>query len=479
MAGLLGMIDVAVIGAGPAGYVAAIRAAQLGATVSLIEKDEVGGVCLNRGCIPTKALLESTNLLSKIRRTEKHGISVGNVSTDIRSMIQRKNAIVRRIVASTRRLIESYDVEIIEGTATITGSREIRVATSSSVKKIEASNIIIATGSEPASLGAQLERTRIITSDEALAIEDLPGSLLIIGGGVIGVEFACIFNRLGTDVTLVEMMPQLLPGEEEEIALFLKYLLEEDGVDVLTDSRVTKIEEKNEEATVAVATSDGDRMVTVEEILMAIGRVPKTRGLGLNEIKLDEDGRIIVDKRMETDIPRIYAIGDAVGRYMLAHVASAEAIVAAENVMGAAVEIDYNAVPRCVYASPEVASVGLTERQATGSGRQTTVGRFSFSNNSRALTLSEDRGGIKVVADAKSGEVLGVHMIGPKVSEMIHEAVFAMRLEATVNDIGDMIYAHPTLSEALKEAALDAAGRSIHKVRGRRNKPRQDHLPDG
>jgi len=460
------MIDVAVIGAGPAGYVAAIRAAQLGATVSLIEKDEIGGVCLNRGCIPTKALLESANLLSKVGKAEKHGISVGNVSTDIRSMMQRKNGIVRRVVASTRRLIESYGIEIVEGTATITGSREVAVTTSSSAKKIEANNIIIATGSEPASLRTQTSgRTRIFTSDEALALEDLPRSLLIVGGGAIGVEFACIFSILGTDVTLVEMMPQLLPGEEEEISSFLKYLLEEKGVKILTDARVTKIEEKNGEAAVLVTTNDGEKTITAEEILVAAGRVPKTQGLSLNDIRVDERGRIIVNERMETSIPHIYAIGDVVGRYMLAHAASAEAIVAAENVMGAAVEIDYRAVPRCVYTLPEVASVGLTEKQATMSGRQITVGRFSFSDNSRALTLSEDRGGIKVVADAKSGEILGIHMIGPEVSEMIHEAVLAVKLEATVDDVADMIHAHPTLSEALKEAALDAAGRSIHKVK--------------
>jgi len=215
------MIDVAIIGAGPAGYVAAIRAAQLGATVSLIEKDEIGGVCLNRGCVPTKALLESANLLSKIGKAEEHGISVGNVSTDIRSMTHRKNRIVRRIVTGTRRLIESYGVEIVEGTATITGSREVTVRTNSSPMKIEANNIIIATGSEPASLRVPgSEKVRVITSDEALAMEDSPRSLMVIGGGAIGVEFACIFNRLGTTVTLAEIMPQLLPGEEEEIALF-------------------------------------------------------------------------------------------------------------------------------------------------------------------------------------------------------------------------------------------------------------------
>lgn len=460
------MIDVAIIGAGPAGYVAAIRAAQLGATVSLIEKDEVGGVCLSRGCVPTKALLESANLLSKIAKAGKYGISVDNVTTDISSVMERKNGIVKRVVTSTRRLIESYGVEIVKGTATIKGSREVTVAGNSSVRKIEANNIVIATGSEHAPLQVPgSEKARIITSDDALALGHLPGSLVIVGGGAIGVEFASIFNRLGASVTLVEMMPQLLPGEDEEIALFLQNLLEEDGVNVLTNARVARIEEKGEATAVVAVTRNGERTLTAEEILVAVGRVPKTQGLGLDEIRVDERRRIIVDEQMKTNIPNVYAIGDAVGRFMLAHVASAEAIVAAENVMGAAVEIDYRAVPRCVYTSPEVASVGLTENQATASGRQTTVGRFSFLNNSRALTLSEDRGGIKIIADAKSGEILGIHMIGPEVSEMIHEAVLAIKLEATVDDVADMIYAHPTLSEALKEAALDAAGRSIHKVK--------------
>jgi len=462
------MVDVAIIGAGPAGYVAAIRAAQLGAEVVLVEKDEVGGVCLNRGCVPTKAVLESANLLSRIAKAAKYGISVDNVSTDISSIMQRKNGIVKRIVASTRRLIESYDVEIVEGTATVTGSREVTVAGSSSVKKIEANNIIIATGSEPAPLRVLgLETARIITSDEALAMEDLPRSLLVIGGGAIGIEFACMFNRLGASVTLVEMMSQLLPGEDEEMASFLQHLLEEDGVNVLTNARVTGIERKKDETAVVVEARNGERTATAEEILVAVGRVPKTDCLGIDDIKIDERRRIVVDKRMRTNIPNIYAIGDAVGRYMLAHVASAEAIVAAENVMGTDVEIDYCAVPRCVYASPEVASVGLTEKQAKMSGHQITVGRFSLLNNSRALTLSEDRGGIKVIADAGSGEILGIHMIGSKASEMIHQAALAIRLEATVEDVADMIYAHPTVSESLKEAALDATGRSIHKVRSK------------
>jgi len=462
------MIDVAIIGAGPAGYVAAIRAAQLGARVALIEKDEVGGVCLNRGCIPTKALLESTNLATKIAKAGKYGISVDNVSTDISSMMLRKNGIVKRIVASTRHLIESYGVEIVEGTATIAGPREVTIVGSSSVRKIESNNIMIATGSEPACLQVPgLEKTRIITSDDALALEDLPRSLLVIGGGSIGVEFACIFNRLGVSVTILEMMPQLLPGEDEEMTSFLQHLLEEDGVNVLTDARVTKIEENKDGTAIVAATRNGEKTLAAEEILVAVGRVPNSDRLGLDDIRVDERRRIIVDKRMKTSVPNIYAIGDVVGKHMLAHVASAEAIVAAENVMGADVEIDYSVVPRCVYTSPEVASVGLTEKQATASGRQITVGRFSFLNNARALTLSEDRGGIKVVADAKSGEILGIHMIGPEVSEMIHEAVLAIRLEATVQDVADMIYAHPTLSEALKEAALDAAGRSIHKVRSK------------
>ena len=466
MAGLLGMVDVAIIGAGPAGYVAAIRTAQLGATVSLIEKDEIGGVCLNKGCIPTKALLESVNLLSKIGKAEKHGISVGKVSTDFSSMMQRKNEIVRRVVSGTRRLIESYGVEIVGGTATITGSREITVTTSSSVKKIEAKNIIIATGSEPASLQVlEIEKAKTITSDDALALEDVPGSLLIIGGGTIGVEFACIFNRLGASVTLVELMPQILPGEDEEIASFMQDFLKEDGVNVLTNTRVTKIEEKKDGTTVVAATGNGEKTVTAEKVLVAVGRVPKTDGLGLDDVRADERRRIIVDGQMRTSVPNIYAIGDAVGKYMLAHVASAEAVVAAENIMGTAVEVDYRAVPRCVYALPEVASVGLTEKQAIASGRKINVGRFSFLSNSRALTLSEDRGGIKVVADADSGEILGIHMIGPKVSEMIHEAVLAIKLEATIHDIADMIHAHPTLSEAFKEAAMDATGRSIHKIR--------------
>ena len=467
-AGAFEMVDVAIIGAGPAGYVAAIRAAQLGAEVVLVEKDEVGGVCLNRGCVPTKAVLESANLLSRIAKAAKYGISVDNVSTDISSIMQRKNGIVKRIVASTRRLIESYDVEIVEGTATVTGSREVTVAGSSSVKKIEANNIIIATGSEPAPLRVLgLETARIITSDEALAMEDLPRSLLVIGGGAIGIEFACMFNRLGASVTLVEMMSQLLPGEDEEMASFLQHLLEEDGVNVLTNARVTGIERKKDETAVVVEARNGERTATAEEILVAVGRVPKTDCLGIDDIKIDERRRIVVDKRMRTNIPNIYAIGDAVGRYMLAHVASAEAIVAAENVMGTDVEIDYCAVPRCVYTSPEVASVGLTEKQAKMSGHQITVGRFSLLNNSRALTLSEDRGGIKVIADAGSGEILGIHMIGSKASEMIHQAALAIRLEATVEDVADMIYAHPTVSESLKEAALDATGRSIHKVRSK------------
>jgi len=454
------MIDVAVIGAGPAGYVAAVRAAQLGAKVTLIEKDEVGGVCLNKGCIPTKALLESTKALSTIRKAADFGISVEKISLDFPLMMERMYVIVKRLVAGLNYLMKANNIRTIKGTARIIGRSSLEVLKENGSKEIvEARSIIIATGSEPVkpSLSG-------MTTDEALQLKAIPNTILITGLGVIGVELTFVFNALGSAATLIGEAPSVLPSEDGEIATQIRGIMEKKGITILTKARIVKIDETESGKKVLVATEKEQREIIAEEVLFA-DRAPNIKNLGLETIGVRVDnGRIVVDNEMKTDVPDVYAAGDVTGGW-LAHVAFAEGVVAAENAMGLQSTMDYNVIPRCIFTNPEVASVGLTEEQARARGYSIRLGRFPFLANGRALTLREHEGFVKIVADDKSGEILGVHIIGPRATDLISEAALAIRLEATVQEIANTIHPHPTLSEALKEAALDASDRSIHTVK--------------
>lgn len=459
--------DVVIIGGGPGGYVAAIRAAQLGGKVVLIEKNELGGVCLNRGCIPTKAMLSSANAYDiALHGGSEFGFTVNAVSLDYKKVVERREKVVKQLVSGLHFLMKKHGVRVVKGTARLASRTTVEVTFEDGKKeKIAGQSIIIATGSEPVQLPIPgLQGENIWDSDGALAATELPGSLLIIGGGAIGLEWGYMFRKFGSEVTIVELMPQILPGGDSEVAEELRKSLEKIGIRILTDSRVLQVEERDNQVLATIVSSESQQQIIADKVLVAVGRRPITENLGLEEVGVAFDQKgIKVDERMQTNIPRIYAIGDAVGGMMLAHKASEEGVVAAENIMGRSSKMKYNTVPSAVYTNPEVAEVGMTEDQAKRAEINYRVGKFYFRANGKALGLGETTGFVKFITDPKYGEVLGCHIIGPHATDLIHEVVIGMEAEATIDVIGRAVHAHPTLSEAIKEAALDADGESLHK----------------
>jgi len=461
--------DVAIIGAGPGGYVAAIRASQLGGKVVVIEKDELGGTCVNRGCIPTKALLASAQLLDSLKKGSEFGIKSGEVCVDFSIIVKRKERIVKQLVSGIGQLFKSYGIEVIRGRGKLTEKIkgkliEIEIEKEDgSEEKVTAKKLIIATGSIPAQIpGISIDGRDVITSDEALELEEVPASLLIVGGGVIGVEFASIFNSLGSKVTIVELLPRIIPTEDEEISEELKKFLVKSGIEVNTEVKVREIVSANGKKRAIIETSRGKEEKIAQKVLIATGRKPYTEGLGLEKTGIGLDkGRILVNERMETNLPGVFAIGDVVGGVLLAHVASGEGIVASENAMGNQSKIDYRVIPNCIYSIPEVASVGLSEERAKEMGYEVAVGRFPFLANARATILGERVGMVKIVADRRNNEILGVHIVGPDATELIGEASLAIKARVTTKDLERMIHAHPTLSEAIFEAAHDVHGEAI------------------
>ncbi|MFC1860557.1 dihydrolipoyl dehydrogenase [Chloroflexota bacterium] len=456
---------IVIIGGGPGGYVAAIRASQLGAEVTLIERDTLGGTCLNRGCIPTKALLESANALAGMRNVAVFGISAEKVSMDFSAVAKRKKAVIRQLVSGVNSLVRKNKIEVIKGTGTLVDPRTVEIVETRA--RINADNIIVATGSKPATVSIKgIDEPGVITSNEALAMEELPDSVVIIGGGVIGLEFAQIIHRLGSKATIVEMMPQVLPTEDTEIANMLADILAKEGIEIFTGASVTSISGSQPDKKVVTFTtknaSKGQERA-VEKVLLAVGRSPNTDDLGVDKLSLNVDkGRLVVNERMETSIPGIYATGDVVGGLMLAHVAMEEGKCAVENILGNDCQMNYQTVPRCVYTSPAVACVGLTEAKARQDYGKVKVGRFPFRANGKALILNDTAGMVKIITDAKYGQILGAHIIGPQATELIAEAVLGMKMGATSDDLASTIHAHPTLSEAVMEAFLNVRGRQIH-----------------
>jgi len=459
--------DVVIVGGGPAGYVAAIRASQLGGKVILIEKDALGGTCLNRGCIPTKALLHSVEILESARRGKDYGVSVGELSIDFTKMMSRKDAVVNTLVSGVQYLMRSNAIEVIKGTGKVISPTEVEVD-SGQQEAVRTARIVLAPGSVPSVVPIPgVDGSGVITSNVALQLSEVPQSLLVIGGGAIGVEFATIFAKLGTRVTIVEMLPQIIPTEDQELSISLRRILERDGIKIFTSAQVSRIEDDPEgDKLISVVAGEGEQKLMAELVLVAVGRKSNIEGLGLERVGIKtERGSVVVNDRMETNIPGIYAAGDAIGGILLAHVASAEGEVAVENALGKKSVIDYRVVPRCIYTMPEVAAVGLTESQAREEGLNLKVGRFPFTANPRALILGRSDGFVKVLSDAKSGEIFGIHIFGPQATELISEATLAMKMEATVSEISSTIHVHPTLSEAMRETALDAEGMVIHMPR--------------
>lgn len=455
---------IVVIGAGPGGYVAAIKAAQLGADVTIVDRKWLGGTCLNVGCIPTKVLLHTVELFNAVREGSMIGLMADNVRVDWKSLMKRKEQIVGQLVGGVKGLLSANGVTIIEGEASFVSEKEIQVKTEGGVKTIEADNVVIATGSAPAMPPIPgIDSEGVISSNEALSLEEVPSSMAIIGGGVIGVEFASIYASLGTRVTIVEMLPEILPNIDEDIVQIIKASLSRKGVEFHTASKVTGFSKNGGSVDVAVSTSEGDIVINSDKVLVAIGRRPVTDGLGLDNIGVRTNrGSIVTDEYLCTNKPGIYSIGDCSSPIMLAHVASHEGEVAVENIMGHEKKMDYKTNPGCIYTSPEIAGVGLTEKEARDKGYDVKIGKFPLVANGKSMIMNETEGMIKFVVDGKYDEILGVHMVGPRATDLIVEGALALRLEATVEEIVSTIHAHPTVGEALGEAALDVNGVAIH-----------------
>lgn len=455
---------IAVIGGGPGGYIAAIRAAQLGAGVVLIEKDKLGGTCLNHGCIPTKALVRGVSFLPLFEKGKEYGITASAISVDFARMQAQKDRIVSSLRRGLDQLMVANKIQVIKGVARLVSPNEIEVKTEKGVEVIRVEKIILAPGSVPVipPVPGAME-AGIMTSDEMLKLTRVPASLLIIGGGVVGVEFASIFAGLGTKVTLVEKETHLVPAEDTEISAALKSLMKSLGVTVLTGSQVNSIgNDPSGVKTVTLRTDNEEIELYAELVLVSAGRRPNTDGLGILETGIaTHKGGISVNQMMETSVPGIYAVGDVVGGKMLAHVASRQGIVAAENAMGSCEFMDYLAVPRGIHCNPEIAAVGMTENEARAQGYDVVIGRFPLTANGMASIL-KGNGFIKIIANAAQGKILGVHILAPHASEMIGEATLAMKLGAGIKDIADTIHNHPSISEGFMEAALDATGEAIH-----------------
>ncbi|MGH7030341.1 MAG: dihydrolipoyl dehydrogenase [Stellaceae bacterium] len=459
--------DVAVIGAGPGGYVAAIRAAQLGLRTACIEaRGSLGGTCLNIGCIPSKALLQSSEKLVEARNAlAEHGVRVGEVGLDLAAMMARKGKVVTALTRGVEFLFRKNKVDWLKGAGRITAPGRVAVTgADGAVQEVEAGAIVIASGSESTPLpGAEIDEQRILSSTGALALDHVPDRLVVIGGGYIGLELGSVWQRLGARVTVVELLDRIVPTMDRELATALQRVLTRQGIEFRLGAKVAGIDQAQDGLTIEIAGTDRLRL-SADAILVAIGRRPYTLGLGLEAVGVacDAQGRVIVDAGFATNIPGIYAIGDAIRGPMLAHKAEEEGTALAERLAGQQPAIDYDAIPAVVYTWPEVASVGKTEEELKAAGTAYRVGKFPFTANPRARANGDTEGFVKILADSATDRVLGVHIIGPDAGTMIAEAALAIEFGASAEDIGRTCHAHPTLSEAIKEAALAADGRAIH-----------------
>lgn len=460
--------DVVVIGAGPGGYVAAIRSAQLGMRTAIIDKEWLGGVCLNVGCIPSKALLKNAEVAHTLReRGKDFGFSFENLKLDYSAAVKRSRQVSDRLTRGIGFLMKKNNIPVFIGAVKFT-ARDIVAVTDEKgqVQEIKAKNFIIATGSQPASIPSIIvDGSKVINFRHAILQEKLPESVIIMGAGAIGLEFATIWSSYGVQVTLVEMLPRIAPLEDEEISAELQKAFSKRGIKSMTETRVLSVEPDDSGINVRVSDKDGEKTLHAEQALMAIGFKPNSLNLGLEDIgvELTERKHIKVDEHMATNIPGIWAVGDVTGKVLLAHVASTQGILCAEAIAGKETKaVDYPMIPRATYSQPQVASFGYTEAQAREMGKQVKVGKFPFQPNGKALGLGDYAGFVKLVIDESNNEILGAHMIGPEVSEMLPELTLAQQNHLSINEIAHNVHAHPTLSEAVMEAAEAAIGRAIH-----------------
>lgn len=460
-----GRYNIAIVGGGPGGYVAAIRAAQLGARVALVEKERVGGTCLNIGCIPTKALIHSAEVLETARRASEFGVDVGSVSVNFAKVMERKRKVVDQLVGGVANLLKAHKVDVFNAKATVREPGVVHLEGGNGPTQIAAENVIIATGSVSARPPIPgLDLPGVLTSTEAISLEKLPASMVIIGGGYIGMELANVFQPMGTKITVVEMLPSILTTADEELGRRFLQLMRQRGVEFFLNSTVKEIRQgQGGGLEVVYAGQEGEKVAAGEVVLVATGRVPFTEGVEAERLGLKMNKRAIaVDEFMKTSVPGLWAIGDATGQILLAHVASYQGEVAVENIMGHRRKADYRAVPGVIFTMPEIASVGLTEQQAKDQGVDVQVSRFPFSALGRALTMGETAGMVKMVCEKGTNQILGVHIMGPRATDMIAEAVLAIQMEALAEDLTLTIHAHPTFPEAIHEAALGQFEGPIH-----------------
>ncbi|HJO59314.1 MAG TPA: dihydrolipoyl dehydrogenase [SAR202 cluster bacterium] len=455
--------DVVVLGAGPGGYVAAIRAAQLGLKTAIIERDSVGGVCLNWGCIPSKSLLRNAEVVNLVNNAEEFGITFENLTYDFSKAISRSREVVDKLTSGVQYLLKKNQVELIEGTGKLTGPHELEIMENS--RKITSENIIIATGARQRDIDSMpIDHHVVLNSRDALNMSEIPEDITIIGAGATGVEFAHIYKSYGAKVTLVEMMDRIIPNEDSEISESLKKSFTEREIDIRVGVAVKSIQASNGTALVTLIAKEEEHLITSNKVLVAVGVQPNTDKIGLEKVGITtNNGFISISENMETNVSGVYAIGDVTGKMLLAHVASAQAVTAVEYIAGLnPAPLDYQLMPRAIYCEPQVASFGMTEAQAKDNGIETQIGRFPFSASGKAIALGHTEGIVKLVIDPEIGEILGAHMIGPEVTELLAELSMTKLLEGTTTELGWLVHPHPTISETLKEAALDSTNEAIH-----------------
>ena len=456
--------DLIVLGSGPGGYPAAIRASQLGKKVAIIERETLGGICLNWGCIPTKALLKSAQVYEYAKHAADYGIEITDPKYNFGNIIKRSRGVADKMNKGVQFLMKKYKIEVINGSGKLTGPQKIEVtAADGSKQTVEAKNIIIATGARARELPAlKLDGKKVVGYRDAMNLPEQPKSMIIVGSGAIGTEFAYFYNSLGTKVTIVEFLPKIVPVEDDDVSKELEKNFKKQGISIMLNSEVTKVDTSGTGIKATVKTQNGEEVLEADMLLSAVGISPNTENIGLEELGIKTDkGRIIVDGYQQTNVPGVYAIGDCTPHQALAHKASKEGVNAAEHICGEKVEpIDYNNVPGCTYCTPEIASVGFTEKAAKEAGYELKIGKFPFVASGKAAAAGNTNGFVKIIYDAKYGELLGCHMIGDNVTELIAEVVVARKLETTAHEILNAIHPHPTMSEAVKEATAIAYGES-------------------